>query len=230
MDVQRGSSDRSGGIVLTMSSCLASSTFVICSNRIKNTTTRSARTYHFRRTRRSPAPSRPSVKRWPCQFWADCTINISEREFPTGTRPVGNAFQRLEAEGEENVVLDRNYAQAEHEFDADRGQGERRSPVGGRELRDRRNRDIGRLNELDPLARKIDDERIVVERLASEDDLVLVGGRAHPSEWPFDAGHHRRAGRRREFVGYAKPLTPDLLPQAQRQIDGRSWAWSWRLS
>jgi hypothetical protein len=35
--------------------------------------------------RRSPAPSRVSVRRWPSQFWADCTINISEREFPTGT-------------------------------------------------------------------------------------------------------------------------------------------------
>ena len=27
-----------------------------------------------------PAPSRVSVRRWPCQFWADCTINISERK------------------------------------------------------------------------------------------------------------------------------------------------------
>src|SRR3982074_934542 len=34
---------------------------------------------------RSHAPSRPSVARWPCQFWADCTINIYECEFPTGT-------------------------------------------------------------------------------------------------------------------------------------------------
>ncbi len=93
MDVQRGSSDRSGGIVLTMSSCLASSTFVICSNRIKNTTTRSTRTYHFKRTRRSPAPSRPSVKLWPCQFWAGCTINISEREFPTGTAGHGELLK-----------------------------------------------------------------------------------------------------------------------------------------
>ena len=30
-------------------------------------------------------PSSPSVRRWLCQFWADCTTNISEREFPTGT-------------------------------------------------------------------------------------------------------------------------------------------------
>jgi hypothetical protein len=72
-DAQRGSSDRSGGIVLTMSLCLASSTFVICSNRISNITTRRARTYHWRRTRRSPAPSRPSVRRWQCPSWAGCT-------------------------------------------------------------------------------------------------------------------------------------------------------------
>ena len=32
-----------------------------------------------------PAPSRASVRRWPCQFWVACTTNISEREFPTGT-------------------------------------------------------------------------------------------------------------------------------------------------
>jgi uncharacterized LabA/DUF88 family protein len=37
------------------------------------------------RTRRSRVPSRLSVARWRCQFWADCTINISERKFPTGT-------------------------------------------------------------------------------------------------------------------------------------------------
>jgi hypothetical protein len=40
---------------------------------------------HCRRTRRSLAPSRPSVRRWLCQFWAGCTTNISEREFPIGT-------------------------------------------------------------------------------------------------------------------------------------------------
>ena len=44
--------DRSGGIALTMSLCLA---------------------------------SRPSVTRWPCPFWAGCTTNIYECEFPTGT-------------------------------------------------------------------------------------------------------------------------------------------------
>ena len=87
MDVQRGSSDRSGGIVLTMSSCLAISTFVICSNRIKNTATRPAPHALITAEGRAdpPRPSRPSVKRWPCQFWVGCTINISEREFSTGT-------------------------------------------------------------------------------------------------------------------------------------------------
>jgi hypothetical protein len=84
-DVRSGSSGRSGGIALTMSLCLASGTLVIYSNRIKNITTRRAHTYRCRRTRRSPAPSRPSVRRWSCQFWAGCTTNISEREFPTGT-------------------------------------------------------------------------------------------------------------------------------------------------
>jgi hypothetical protein len=79
-----GSSDRSGGIALTMSSCLASGIFVICSNHTKNITTRHARTYHWRRMRRSPAPSKPPVKRWPCQFWAVCTTNISGRDLRQG--------------------------------------------------------------------------------------------------------------------------------------------------
>jgi hypothetical protein len=26
-----------------------------------------------------------NIARWRCQFWADCTTNISERKFPTGT-------------------------------------------------------------------------------------------------------------------------------------------------
>jgi hypothetical protein len=43
----------------------ASGTYVICSSRTKNTTTRPARTCHWRRTRRSPARSRSSVRRWP---------------------------------------------------------------------------------------------------------------------------------------------------------------------
>src|SRR6266849_3052057 len=84
-DVRRGLSDRSGGIVLTMSLCLASSTFAICSTHIKNITTKLAHTCHCTRMHRSPAPSRPSVTRWPCQFWAGCTTNIYECNFPTGT-------------------------------------------------------------------------------------------------------------------------------------------------
>src|SRR5260370_15558701 len=48
-------------------------------------TTRLGRTYRCTRTRRSHVPSRLSVACWPCQFWADCTIHILERKFPTGT-------------------------------------------------------------------------------------------------------------------------------------------------
>ena len=51
----------------------------------QNITTRPAPTCHYRRTRRSPAPSRPLVRRWPSRSWVGCTINTSEREFPTGT-------------------------------------------------------------------------------------------------------------------------------------------------
>ena len=43
------------------------------------------RTYHRTRTRRYRVPFRPSVAHWRGQFWADCTTNISERKFPTGT-------------------------------------------------------------------------------------------------------------------------------------------------
>src|SRR5256714_6959734 len=39
-------------------------------------------------------PFRLPVTRWRCQFWADCTSNISERKFPTGT---GNSYQRRPA-------------------------------------------------------------------------------------------------------------------------------------
>jgi hypothetical protein len=35
---------------------------------------------------RSRAPCRSSVARWRCPFWADCTTNISEHEFPTGKK------------------------------------------------------------------------------------------------------------------------------------------------
>jgi hypothetical protein len=96
-DVRRGLSDRSGGIALTMSLCLASSTFAMCSTHIKNITTKLAHTCHCTRMHRSPAPSRPSVARWPCRFWADCTTNIYECEFPTGTAvrnlPFGRTYK-----------------------------------------------------------------------------------------------------------------------------------------
>jgi hypothetical protein len=84
-DVRRGLSDRSGGIALTMSWCLANGTFVICSNRTKNITTKLAHTCHCTRMHRSPAPSRPSVRRWPYPSWAGFTTNTYECEFPTRT-------------------------------------------------------------------------------------------------------------------------------------------------
>ena len=65
--------------------CSANGISAICSILIKNITTRLVRTYHCTRTRRSRVPSRLSVARWRCQFWADYTTNISERKFPTGT-------------------------------------------------------------------------------------------------------------------------------------------------
>jgi len=89
MDMRRGSSVRSDGTVLTMSLCLANGISAICSIRIKNITTKLARTCHCTKTRRSRALSRPSVARWRCQFWADCTTNMFEFEFPTRTtKPV----------------------------------------------------------------------------------------------------------------------------------------------
>jgi transposase InsO family protein len=51
------------------------------------------RTYRCTRTRRSRVPFRPSVARWRCRFWADCTINILERRFPTGTPSQGSSQQ-----------------------------------------------------------------------------------------------------------------------------------------
>ena len=89
MDIRRGSSVRSDGIVLTMLLCSANDISAICSIRTKNITTRLGRTFRCRRTRRSRVLSRPSVARWRCQFWADCTTNISGRRFPTGTGPEG---------------------------------------------------------------------------------------------------------------------------------------------
>jgi hypothetical protein len=74
------------GIVLTMLLYSANGISAICSILTKNITTRLVRTYGCTRTRRSRAPSRLSVTRWRCQFWADCTTNISGRKFPTGTR------------------------------------------------------------------------------------------------------------------------------------------------
>ena len=85
MDVRRGSSVRSDGIALTMSLCSASGTFATCSMLTNNITMRLVRTYRCTRTHRFRAPSKLSVARWRCQFWADCTTNISERKFPTGT-------------------------------------------------------------------------------------------------------------------------------------------------
>jgi hypothetical protein len=84
-DVRSGSSDRSDGIALTMSLCLASAISGICSIRTRNITTRHAHTYHYGRMRRSLALCRPSVRRSPCLFWVGCITNISAREFPTGT-------------------------------------------------------------------------------------------------------------------------------------------------
>ena len=68
-----------------MSLCSANGIFAICSIRIKNTTTKLARTCPCTRTRRSRVPSRPSVACFRCQFWADYTTNMFESEFPTGT-------------------------------------------------------------------------------------------------------------------------------------------------
>ena len=65
--------------------CSANGICAICSILTKNTTTRLVHTYRCTRMRRSRVPSRLSVARWQCQFWADYTTNISERKFPTGT-------------------------------------------------------------------------------------------------------------------------------------------------
>src|SRR5262249_43542851 len=83
--MRRDLSVRSDGTVLTMLSCSANGISVICSILTKDITTTLGRTCRCIRTRRSRVPSRPSVTCWRCQFWADCTTNISEREFPTGT-------------------------------------------------------------------------------------------------------------------------------------------------
>jgi hypothetical protein len=71
--------------------CLASSTFAICSTHIKKYYNE-ARTHLslHKEMHRFTAPSRPSATCWPCQFWAGCTTNIYECEFPTGTAPVNS--------------------------------------------------------------------------------------------------------------------------------------------
>ena len=74
--------------------CSASGISAICSNLTKNITTRLVRTYRCTRMRRSRVPSRLTVARWRRQFWADCTTNISERKFPTGTPVAIAEFQQ----------------------------------------------------------------------------------------------------------------------------------------
>jgi hypothetical protein len=90
---RRGSSVRSGGIVLTMLLCSANEISAICSIPTKNITMRLVRTYRCTRTRRSPVASRLSVARWRSQFWAGCITNISEHKFPTGTTPATDAAE-----------------------------------------------------------------------------------------------------------------------------------------
>src|SRR6266404_3641747 len=65
--------------------CSANDISAICSIPTKNITTRLVRTYRCTRTHQSHVLSRLAVARWRSQFWADCTTNISERRFPTGT-------------------------------------------------------------------------------------------------------------------------------------------------
>jgi hypothetical protein len=64
LDIRRGSSVRSDGIVLTMLLCSANGISVICSILTKNTTSRLVRTFSCTRSRRSRVPSRLSVARW----------------------------------------------------------------------------------------------------------------------------------------------------------------------
>ena len=94
-----------------MLSCSANGISAICSFLTKNITTRLVRTYRCTRTRRSRGPFRLSGARWRCQFWADSTINISERRFPTGTGslspPVGGEPQSIT---EDNAAAARSRA------------------------------------------------------------------------------------------------------------------------
>jgi hypothetical protein len=105
----------------------------LLTNRTKNTTTRRANIYHFRRTRRFPVPSRRSVRCWLCQFWADYTINTSECEFPTGTpiqaaksRPDWKAFGSVTA-----AVIPDDRTQVDPQA---RPRRHTRCPFGGQEL------------------------------------------------------------------------------------------------
>jgi hypothetical protein len=114
-DIRRGLSVRSDGIVLIMLLCSASGISAICSMPTKNITTRLGRTYRCTRTRRSHVPSRLSVACWPCQFWADCTINILERKFPTGTgreiaRFLARTGGRLKRRRPTDQLFNRNWA------------------------------------------------------------------------------------------------------------------------
>jgi hypothetical protein len=65
---------------------LVNGIFAVCSIRIKDTTTRFAHTYPYRRTHRSRATFRESDTCSHRQSWADCTINMFAFEFPTRTR------------------------------------------------------------------------------------------------------------------------------------------------
>ena len=85
--------------------------------------TRLGRTYRCTRTRRSHVPSRLSVACWPCQFWAACTTNISERKFPTGTtRP---------ADGQSNnsETLSRIQSLADYTIDTLESSFQKRQPA-----------------------------------------------------------------------------------------------------
>ena len=84
-DTRRGSSVRSDGIALTTWLSLANGTFVTCFSRIRDTTTRLARTCRCTRTRPSRARCGHSAACFRCQSWAASTINTFGSEFPTRT-------------------------------------------------------------------------------------------------------------------------------------------------
>ena len=92
---------------LTMLLCSANDISAICSTLTKNITTRLAHTYRWTRTRQSRVPFRPSVERWRCQFWADCTTNISERNFRQGhqVRAHLNGIARIQSQDTSQMLL-----------------------------------------------------------------------------------------------------------------------------